>query len=121
LGLDHLLAAESKQLASQGSAPFGCFLDVLKPTNPAYEAAKAINEGFAVPNLITLYGNLGWKHSHPTGVVNFDFSLFKNNYTKRISDRFNAQFRAEFFNVLNHANFAHPWTTGAYSMRREIV
>jgi hypothetical protein len=40
--------------------------------------------------------------------VNFDFSLFKNNYIKRISDRFNAQFRAEFFNILNHTNFAPP-------------
>jgi DNA invertase Pin-like site-specific DNA recombinase len=27
---------------------------------------------------------------------------------KRISDSFNVQFRAEFFNVLNHANFAAP-------------
>ncbi len=57
--------------------------------------------------------NLVWGHPWHSnqafpGLVNFDFSLFKNNYIKRISDRFNAQFRAEFFNVLNHANFAPP-------------
>jgi len=37
-----------------------------------------------------------------------DFSIFKNNYIKRISENFNAQFRAEFFNILNRANFAVP-------------
>ena len=42
------------------------------------------------------------------GVVNFDFSLFKNNYIRRISESFNVQFRAEFFNVFNHSNFNSP-------------
>jgi hypothetical protein len=37
-----------------------------------------------------------------------DFSVFKNNYVKRISENFNAEFRAEFFHILNHANFASP-------------
>jgi Carboxypeptidase regulatory-like domain/TonB dependent receptor-like, beta-barrel len=65
-------------------------------------------ECFAVPNPITLRGNLGRNKLIGPGLVNFDFSLFKNNYIKRISDRFNAQFRAEFFNILNHPNFAPP-------------
>ena len=43
-----------------------------------------------------------------TGLSNLDFSLFKNNYIKRISENFNVQFRAEFFNILNRANFAVP-------------
>jgi hypothetical protein len=63
---------------------------------------------FAVPNPITLRGNLGRNTLIGPGLVNFDFSLFKNNYIKRISDRFNVQFRAEFFNILNHPNFAPP-------------
>jgi hypothetical protein len=42
------------------------------------------------------------------GLSNFDLSLFKNNYIKRISDSFNILFRAEFFNVLNHPNFSPP-------------
>jgi hypothetical protein len=42
------------------------------------------------------------------GLTNLDFSLFKNNSVKRISETFNAQFRVEVFNILNHANFAPP-------------
>jgi hypothetical protein len=42
------------------------------------------------------------------GVSNLDFSVFKNNPVKRISESFNAQFRAEFFNILNRANFGSP-------------
>ncbi len=63
---------------------------------------------FTVPNPITLRGNLGRNTLIGPGLLNFDFSVFKNNYVKRISDTFNAQFRAEFFNVLNRANFAPP-------------
>jgi hypothetical protein len=55
-----------------------------------------------------LRGNLGRNTLIGPGLVNFDFSLFKNNFIKRISDAFNAQFRAEFFNVFNRANFAPP-------------
>ncbi len=44
----------------------------------------------------TLYG---------PGFHRFDFSLFKN---VKISERFSAQFRSEFFNILNHPNFNAP-------------
>ena len=37
--------------------------------------------------------------------VDVDFSIFKNTH---ITERFNVQFRAEFFNVLNHTNFQAP-------------
>ena len=40
--------------------------------------------------------------------MNLDFSLFKNNYIRKISESFNVQFRAEIFNILNHPNFALP-------------
>jgi hypothetical protein len=63
---------------------------------------------FAVPNPITLRGNLGRNTLIGPGLMNFDFSVFKNNYVKRVSDAFNVQFRAEFFNVLNRANLAPP-------------
>ncbi len=78
------------------------------PVNSGNPVSYIKTQCFAVPNPITLRGNLGRNTLIGPGLVNFDFSLFKNNYIKRISDRFNAQFRAEFFNILNHPNFAPP-------------
>ena len=63
---------------------------------------------FAAPNPLTLLGNAGRNTIVGPGLVTFDFSLFKNNYIKKISENFNVQFRAEFFNVFNRANFATP-------------
>ncbi len=40
--------------------------------------------------------------------MDFDFSLFKNIPIKRVSENFNIQFRAEFFNLLNRAQFQQP-------------
>jgi hypothetical protein len=42
-----------------------------------------------------------------------DFSVFKNNYITRISEAFNIQFRADFFNIMNHPNFQAPINHGA--------
>jgi len=42
------------------------------------------------------------------GLSKLDFSAFKNNRVRRISENFNAQFRAEIFNILNRANFSSP-------------
>jgi hypothetical protein len=57
---------------------------------------------------LNLGGNLGRNTLIGPGLVNLDFSVFKNNYIKKFSDSFNVQFRAEFFNIINHANFAPP-------------
>jgi hypothetical protein len=59
-----------------------------------------------------LRGNAGRNIITGPGVTSLDFSVFKNNYIKSISERFNIQFRAEVFNILNHANFAPPSTPG---------
>jgi hypothetical protein len=42
------------------------------------------------------------------GTINFDFSAIKNT---QFRERYNLQFRAEFFNVLNNVNFGSPGTT----------
>jgi len=55
-----------------------------------------------------LRGNAGRNILISPGVTSLDFSLFKNNYIKSISEKFNIQFRAEVFNILNHPNFAPP-------------
>ena len=52
-----------------------------------------------------LLGNGGRNEIYGPGLVNFDFSLFKDT---KIKESVNLQFRAEFFNVLNHSNFEAP-------------
>lgn len=53
-------------------------------------------------------GNAGRNTLIGPGLITFDFSLFKNNYIRRISETFNAQIRFEAFNVLNRPNFSPP-------------
>ena len=45
------------------------------------------------------------------GLVNVNFSLFKNNYIPRISETTNLQFRFEAFNIANRPNFLIPFST----------
>ena len=54
------------------------------------------------------YGNLGRGTLVGPGLAEADVSLFK---TTRLTERASLQFRAEFFNILNHANFATPNAT----------
>jgi hypothetical protein len=55
-----------------------------------------------------LLGNAGRNSLIGPGLTSLDFSIFKNNYIKKFGEQFNVQFRAEFFNILNHANFQSP-------------
>ena len=55
-----------------------------------------------------LLGNAGRNELVGPGLATFDFSLFKNIPVKRVSENFNIQFRAEFFNFLNRPNFLPP-------------
>jgi Carboxypeptidase regulatory-like domain/TonB dependent receptor/TonB-dependent Receptor Plug Domain len=52
-----------------------------------------------------LVGNSGRNRFYGPGFTTVDFSLFKNFSFK---ERFRVQFRSEFFNILNHPNFAAP-------------
>jgi hypothetical protein len=82
------------------------------PTAPsaAFYAANCDSTVGTYPQCFNLRGNSGRDVLIGPGLSNLDFSLFKNNYVKRISESFDVQFRAECFNILNHANFAPPIT-----------
>ena len=62
-----------------------------------------------------LRGNVGRNTLIGPGLTNLDFSVFKNNYIKKISESFNVQFRAELFNIMNHANFNVPDLGSGYT------
>ena len=51
------------------------------------------------------YGNLGRDTLISPGFETLDFTLLK---ATKITERLNAEFRADFFNILNHANFDFP-------------
>jgi hypothetical protein len=52
------------------------------------------------------FGNMGRNMFQDTGFRNFDFALAKNFH---FGETMRLQFRAEFFNILNHPNFANPY------------
>jgi len=59
-----------------------------------------------IPPPLGQFGNMGRNMFQDTGFRNFDFSVAKSFHfgeTKRL------QLRAEFFNILNHPNFANPY------------
>jgi hypothetical protein len=80
--------------------------------NPAF-SGSAIQGGpnqYFNPNAFVLpptgtYGNVGRNVLTGPGLATTDFSVAKNT---AISERLRAQFRAEFFNVFNRANFGTP-------------
>jgi hypothetical protein len=107
------------------SNPNGVFLGYIKSScytlpqaTPAI-AAQCLPFGYSAPGskspnpgipgtCSNLMGNAGRNSIVGPSLVNLDFSLYKNFPVPRISESFSVQFRAEFFNILNHANFAPP-------------
>jgi hypothetical protein len=50
-------------------------------------------------------GNANWRFFHGPGISNFDMALLKD---LRLTESKSLQFRAEFFNIFNHAQFTNP-------------
>ena len=93
-------ACTTKALALDGGSPgaataalnlFGCY---------------AQGNSVMIPPALGQVGNMGRNTFPDSGFHNVDFSLAKNWH---LGERVHAQFRAEFFNLLNHPNFANPY------------
>jgi hypothetical protein len=59
-----------------------------------------------IPPPLGQFGNMGRNMFPDRGFRNLDFSIAKNWH---FGERLRAQFRAEFFNIFNHPNFANPY------------
>ncbi len=59
-----------------------------------------------IPPAFGTFGTMGRNIFRDTGFRNVDFSVSKNF---KWGESFGAQFRVEFFNILNHPNFANPF------------
>ena len=66
----------------------------------------AKGHSFMIPPAFGTFGTMGRNLFPDAGFRNLDFSVAKNFH---FGERLHAQFRAEFFNVLNHPNFANPY------------
>jgi outer membrane receptor protein involved in Fe transport len=95
------------------------------PTDPLFAnvvaGAELVNPGSTKSHLTNYINKAAWSPA-PSGTVgssgrgmfrgpgqaNFDLSLAKDF---PVHERFNLQFRSEFFNLLNHANFGNPNTS----------
>jgi len=110
-----------------GPTPIPCFGFAGSPCNPTLPpactgAAAALGPGAVdslnalgcfmkgnsvmIPPAFGTFGTMGRNTFPDSGFRNWDFSVAKG---WKFGERFRAQFRAEFFNVLNHPNFANPY------------
>lgn len=85
------------------------FPDLVAGCNPIHGGVTYLNTNCfalapAVPNGV-LVGNAGRNRFYGPGLKTVDLSAFKNI---RFMERLKLQFRAEFFNILNHPNLAAP-------------
>jgi hypothetical protein len=107
---------DSANVSQQGSAPEITGFYSSKPnliSNPNAGQPHTANEWvsrapFQQLNAVTQagqFGNEGRNVVRGPGIEDVDFSLFKNFI---VTERARLQFRAEFFNLLNHANLGLP-------------
>src|SRR5580700_1923437 len=65
-------------------------------------------------------GNTRRNQFYGPGLTTVDLSVFKNTRIPRISEAFNVQFRAEFFNILNHTNFLSPGFLNTFGQNNSV-
>ena len=75
------------------------------PVNPQDASNYVKLQCFRAPSISTQLGDAGRNSVIGPGLVDFDASLFKNI---PIHEALKAQFRAEFFNIINRPNFTSP-------------
>jgi hypothetical protein len=73
--------------------------------NPRQTGGQYFNPSAFAPSTVGFEGDARRRFFHGPGLNNFDFALIKDTH---ITEQFNLQFRAEFFNLFNHAQFLTP-------------
>ena len=93
-------ACNAQALAVDGGSP-GASTESL-----AFFGCYAQGNSIMIPPPLGQFGNMGRNMFPDRGFRNLDFSIAKNWH---FGERLRAQFRAEFFNIFNHPNFANPY------------
>jgi hypothetical protein len=90
-----------------GSKPFD-FLDMTSFAAPCQWSSLGVTDDSSEQNCVPgtrHFGSLGRNSLRGPAFKEFNFSIFKNT---AITEKMNLSIRAEFFNILNHPNFASP-------------
>jgi hypothetical protein len=74
-------------------------------TNPRKTGGQFFSPAAFGPSALGSEGNSARRFFHGPGVNNWDFAVLKDT---AISERVNLEFRAELFNIFNHAQFLNP-------------
>lgn len=92
------------------------------PVNPGNPTHYIRTECFSAPSPSTRIGNSRRNDAIGPGLMELDPSLFKNfAEISHMPHDFNVQFRAEFFNILNHSNFSTPTLANAQVFNGSLV
>jgi len=104
-GIPYFSGANNASCATQALAVDG---GTAGPSTAALNLFGCYAQGASVmiPPPLGEFGNMARNIFRDTGFRDFDFSVAKN---WRLGERVAAQFRAEFFNIFNHPNFANPY------------
>jgi Carboxypeptidase regulatory-like domain len=101
--------------AGDPNTPSGCTASALAEDGgtPGAQTASLASFGcYAQGNSVMMapplgqFGNMSRNMFQDRGFKNFDFSVGKSFH---FGERYHLDFRAEFFNILNHPNFANPY------------
>jgi len=95
--------------------------NVVSPST-VYPATRTLGDwfnssAFAVQPAGT-FGNLGRNAVYGPGAINWDMALSRQF---RFKERWRLDFKAEFFNIMNHANWGNPTTSNTSSTFGEIT
>ncbi len=86
-----------------------CFSLPLAPANPPVACTPFVAAPAGGPaTCANKLGNAGRNGLVGPGIVNLDFSVYKSNPLKFISEKADLQFRAEAYNVFNRPDFSPP-------------
>jgi hypothetical protein len=77
----------------------------LNITDPRKTAGQYFSPAAFASSALGMQGTANRRFFHGPGINNFDFALLKNTL---LTERLDLQFRAEFYNIFNHAQFLTP-------------
>jgi len=102
--LGNLATLNPKQVVDFGNGPGNYWFN----PNALTDATLPSNSDVVADPSLATYGSLPRNYMRGPGYINLDLALTK---TTAITERLNLEFRAEFFNICNHANFLNPGVT----------